>query len=328
MSAYWQQHWYGAASFLFVLVVLTFATVSSEGKLPASFAGVPGGASGVVEKQSFEDDKNPAIQKPANHFVDQDQSDRLGYTIERRLRKVPLESGDGSKAIWIDMEYIRLRKNKRLVKTFDAGLYFGAGNSADFGFFPFLNNGSEQLFVSQDIYRGGNQWVANLVPKFKVIFDGDDWAVGREAWDLEAVDLDKDGSYEIIAPTCIFYGFANLSPGGTPLTRIVFKYSKTSRRYLPANPQFSDYLLARAEHIKSQISPTGDPIDDLNHLSDVLDIVLDYVFTGRQKEAWTFFDQAYKLPDKNKVKTEVQSVLNSSPVYRFIYRRKIQRSRV
>lgn len=321
MSPYWQQHWHGAAGFLFVSVILAFVTVGSEGRLPASFDRAHVGSGGLVDLKTRTDQREVEIQKPAFSFLNQDRSEVQGYTIERRLRKVPLESGhDGSKMIWIDMQYIRLSKDNRVIKTFDAGLYFGAGNSADFGFFPFLNNGSEQLFVSQDIYRGGNQWVASLVPRFKVIFDGDDWAVGREAWDLEAADLDRDGSYEIIAPTCIFYGFANLSPAGTPLTRIVFKYSKNSGRYLPANPLFSDYLLARAERMKTQIRSTGDPIENQNHMSDILNVTLDYVFAGRQTEAWTFFDQAYKLPDKTKMKKEVQAKLSRSPVYRYIYR--------
>ncbi|HKO59651.1 MAG TPA: hypothetical protein VJV03_00695, partial [Pyrinomonadaceae bacterium] len=120
----------------------------------------------------------------------------------------------------------------------------------------------------------------------------------------------------------------DLSPADTPLTRIVFKYSQNSGRFLPANPQFSDYVLARAKHLKSQIRSTGDPIENRNHLSDLLNVVLDYVFAGREKEAWTFFDQAYKLPDKNKVRTAVQSELNSSPVYRFIYRRRAKILRV
>ncbi|HKO62442.1 MAG TPA: hypothetical protein VJV03_14860, partial [Pyrinomonadaceae bacterium] len=64
MSAYCQQHVIGAASFLFVLVVLTFATIGSEGKLPLSFAGVQGGVRGLVAEKTWAERKEEEIKRP------------------------------------------------------------------------------------------------------------------------------------------------------------------------------------------------------------------------------------------------------------------------
>lgn len=329
MSSFGQQLCYAAGSFLITLVILTFVSGTSESRLPKVFEAAQGGARGAAKEEVSAQVPEEELKRPANSFVSESELSHLGYTIERSSRKGLLYSDeDGTPNHYVDVQFVTVKRGGKVLGVFDADLYSGPRNIANFGFYRFLDDGVEQLFISQDIFRGGKQWVVSLSPDFKVIFNGDYWAVGREAWDIETVDIDEDGIYEIIAPTCIFYGFANLSPAGTPLPGIVFKYSKQSKRYLPANPQFSDHVLARAELLKSQIRPTGDPIENHNHLSDVLNVTLDYVFAGRQKEAWTFFDQAYKLPDKTKVKTEVQCELNSSPVYRFIYRRNTKGSRV
>lgn len=294
---------------------------------PASITATPAPSAGQLPSLTPKEAIDEKEKQPAELFVGQDQSEHIGYTIEKRLRKVLLKYPDetGSPNTSVDVAYIRVKKGGKALRKFDADVYFGAGNSADFGFFPFLGKGPEQLFISQDIFRGGRQWIVSLSPRLNVIFNGDEWAAGREAWDLRAVDLDNDGVYEIIVPTCIFYGFAGLSPAGTPLPTIIFNYSEKKGRYLPANPQFSDYLLARIEDQKKEVSGIGDPVKNSNHLSNVLTIVLDYVFAGRENVAWTFYEQAYKLHDKDKIKRDIRAELKNSPVYRFIYRKNLKR---
>jgi hypothetical protein len=45
--------------------------------------------------------------------------------------------------------------------------------------------------------------------------------------------------------------------------------------------------------------------------------VLDYIFAGKEQEAWTFYEHSYKLYDKKKIKT----IVGDQPVYRFIYKK-------
>jgi hypothetical protein len=52
--------------------------------------------------------------------------------------------------------------------------------------------------------------------------------------------------------------------------------------------------------------------------------VLDYVFAGREQEAWAFYETAYKLPDKAEVKSKIKAVLNDQPVYRFMYLKSVK----
>lgn len=224
----------------------------------------------------------------------------------------------GASQQWVDVSYIVIKKGRTIVARFDADVHFGLGNAADFGLFPFLGGKTQQLFISQDIPRGGRQWVVSLSRRFRVIFDGDQYAVGREGYDLGAIDLDKDGIHEITAPITQFYGFSNLSPARTPLPTIAFKYNPKAEKYLPANPLFQDYSLRDTEQRKAAIRPAEDP---QNHLSDVMSITLDYIFTGQERKAWTFFDESYKLSDKNRMRAEIKSEIRDHPVYRFIYKK-------
>lgn len=176
------------------------------------------------------------------------------------------------------------------------------------------------MFISQDIFRGGNQWIVSFSPGLRVIFDGEKYSVGREGYDVVVTDRDKDGTYEITLPLTHFYGFQNLSPAATPLPTIIFKYNAKAREYLPANYEFRDYLLRDIEKQKAEISPVQDTLN--NHLSDVMSITLDYIFAGEEQKAWTFFDDSYKLTDKTKIKADIKAELKDHPVYRFLYQKR------
>lgn len=320
MSSYWRQHCYGATSFLvLVLIAVALSSVRPNSNVPKAFAGVQGGAKGVVEVKTWAQQKHEEIQRPADFFVDLDSSGNQGFTIERRIRKVLLESDDeNSPGTWIDVAYINVRNKHRLIKTFDADVYFGLGNSADFGYFPFIGDGHKQLFISQDVYRGGRQWVVRLSPKFKVLFDGQKLRVGREGPDLGVVDLDDDGTLEILAPVTTSYEFHDkMSMSQIPLPTIVFKYDPTAEKFLPANAQFKNYVYEDLEEVV-------DPDSTLNtdHKSSILNNLFIYTYAGEEKRGWDFFDHHYKPDDKEEIRKRVKAILRSQPVYSLIYKRK------
>jgi hypothetical protein len=246
------------------------------------------------------------------------------YLVRKHHRKIKIEDAvEEGRQSCFDDEYATLIHNRRTVFRFDA-IFAPLGNSIQIGLLSLLGRGPKQLLVSQDTFRSGRQWVVSLARSPHIIYDGGMWATGREVDDLSIIDLDADGIYEIRVPTCIFYGFANLNPASTPLPTIIFKYSRKAGRYLPANPRYASYLLAKVEDRKRRVHPSGDQINNMDHLGDVLSIVLDYVFAGNQRAAWTFYDQTYKLPDKDKIKTEILTELSRSPVYRFLNRKQIR----
>jgi hypothetical protein len=243
------------------------------------------------------------------------------YLLRKRQRRVRIEGAlQSGEAYFADEEYAVLSRKGRPLLKFSGRAYSPMGNLISFGSFAFLGGKREQFFVSQDIFRGGNQWVISLGKFPRIIYDGDVWAIGREIDDISIIDLDNDGVYEITVPTCSFYGFAGLCPGCTPLPTIVFKYSKRTGKYLPANPRFSRYLLSNIDEQQLQIQSVGSPSDNMNHLGDVMSVVLDYVFAGYEDCGWNFFDEVYRLPDKSQIKADMLKELNVHPVYRYLYR--------
>jgi hypothetical protein len=270
------------------------------------------------QKQSTPPTGDP--ERPSHFYLDERRWNFKGYVIVERSRRARWDYGEKPKASaqGVDVSYIAVERGSKVLAKFDADVYFGLGNSANFAPFPFLGSETQQLFISQDIFRGGRQWIVSLSPRFRIIFDGYRFSVGREGYDLGAIDLDKDGMYEIIVPLTCFYGFANLSPASTPLPTIVFKYNVKSEKYLPANVLFREYLLRDVDKQKAAIKPAE---DQMGHLSDILSITLDYLFAGEEREAWTFFDESYKLPDRKKMKAAIRAEIKNHPVYRFIYKK-------
>lgn len=245
-----------------------------------------------------------------------------GYTVRRREKKVRVDYPPEMKASaeTVGVLYAVLERKGKVLLSFDGGMHNGGLNSANFGLFPFLGGNTKQLIISQDVFRGGRQWIVNLSPSAHIIFDGAKFGVGREADDMSVVDLDRDGIYEIAVPVTDFYGFKRwtLAPMATPLPTVIFKFDAKAGKYLPANERFQDYLLKDMAEAKAKVSG---PEEREKHLADVLSIVVDYIFAGKEREAWEFYEAAYKLPDRVEVKREIKATLKAQPVYNFMYRK-------
>jgi hypothetical protein len=248
-------------------------------------------------------------------FIKANSLDYNGYNIIKLQKKVrdPYPVSKPSKPQLIDVFYTVLKKDGRTVAEID-GFYYGLGNSNDFGLFPVLGGKAKQLFIRQAAPRSGRHWVVDLDSPFRVIFDSYDYQVGGE--DFNLVDVDGDGIYEILLEGPSFSKvFAELSMADTPLPMAVFKYDWQERKYLPANHLVQDYALKGSDYqIKQLKSDTGP-----GYLSDRLDILLRYIYAGKENEGWSFFDREYQLADKAEVKSRVESVLKQHPFYKSIY---------
>ena len=234
-------------------------------------------------------------------FSDEDTSYN-GYEM-RRLTKTITDEFDTN----VEVSYAVLMKNKRPLLKFD-GVYFGAGNSTEFGLFNLLGNGSQQFIVSQTVPRTGRHWVVSVAPEVRVLFDSWDYGVGRE--EFYVIDIDKDGIYEISLPVTAFYDMQDkMYMAEIPLPEIIFKYDPKVRKYLPANHLFPDYAL---RDIQSDIERLSS--EDSNYLSTRLDILLRYVYARKEREGWAFFEREYKRQDKEEIKARIVSVLKNAPI--------------
>ncbi len=251
-------------------------------------------------------------------FVEEEQLAYNGYVVSRLHQSVTLDYPHEFKpsARQIDVSYAVVTQKNREVAKFDAGYYGGYGNSTRFGLFAFLGRPIKQLVVSQDVSRGGTQWVVSLVPRFHVIFDGQYWGVGRETDDMRVEDLDQDGVLEILVPITDFYDLQDkMSISEIPLPTVIFKYNEKAERYLPANKMFREYALHNVEGYNQGI----DSSDELFARSRILRILLDEVYAGEREKGWAFFEINYKLADKEELRKRIKSLLRDQPVYRFIY---------
>ena len=249
-------------------------------------------------------------------FGGDDQLFHHGYDVKRVDGKAPysrIEESGKSSTEMVDVSYAVVRQNGRTIAKFD-GVHYPLGNLTDFGLFGLLGNKSEQLLVSLTVPRGGRHWVVSLDPTLRVLFDSDDYGVGRE--EFFVVDIEKDRVYEIVLPVTAFYEMQDkMYIGEIPLPEIIFKYDAAEERYFPANHLYPEYSL---RHLDAKFkSLPEDPRD--NYLSKRLSILLTYVYAGKEQEGWAFFDEYYRLPDKEEMKTRIRTVLRDEGVYKYLY---------
>ena len=315
MSSHWRRHIYGAL--LFLVVIALGLTVGRQRAVRQESPSVLSVAaqSAQVTKETPSDDReaNKPSNYPADYFVDQDRSEYQGYTVQRRKRKALIDTGGDTKNLWVDVNYVTVKSGTKTVRVFDADIYFGLGNAANFGFFPFLGGDVKQLFISQDVPRGGCQWVVSLSPRFKVLFDGRRFSVGREGSELGAEDLDNDGIYEIMATITDFYEFNDkMSMADIHLPGVIFKYDPSKGTYLPANSKFRDYSLEALMRVPGVE-------EEFHHRGAVLSNLLTYIYLGEAEQGWDTFDESYLLADKEEIRRRVKTILRRQPVYQLIY---------
>jgi hypothetical protein len=248
-------------------------------------------------------------------FVDEDKLVHHGYEVRRLEKTIYYEMPDRNGRLEFrptEVTYAVLKRNGRVLATFDDGVYHSAGNSTDFGLFDLLGDGSQQLIVSQTVSRSGSHWVVNFLPEFRVLFDSQDYGVGRE--EFYVIDLDKDGIYEISLPVTAFYGMPDkMYTGEIPLPEIIFKYDSKQQKYLPENTLFLDYAM---RGLSDELQSLNE--EDNRYFSKRLRILLRYVFAGKEDEGWVFFDNAYRRPDKEEMKSRIQAILKDQPVYQYL----------
>jgi hypothetical protein len=260
---------------------------------------------------------NKSDLQQINHtFSDEDKLSYKGYDVVRLKKRVKYEYPDEKRAQkfkLIDITYAVVNKNNRNIYTF-GDFYCGLGNATNFGLFSLLGGESKQLIISQTIPRGGRHWVVSLFSNFKVLFDSQDYGVGRE--EFYVIDIDKDGIYEISLPVTSFYEYSDvIATGNTPLPDILFKYDETKSKYLPANKLFQEYALRGIEQKITKLNSS----DELKYRADVMDIILQYVYAGKEEEGWLFYEREYKLNDKERLRTRIRKTLKEEAVYKQMY---------
>lgn len=277
-----------------------------------------GPTSGTVSQTSvFSSTAKPELSDKRielKQFLDFDSGDSVSINGYRALkRRKSARIAEYPKPI--DVTYAVVTHNGRLLSRFDgfAGVYHPMGADTDFATFPFLPNGPKQLLIEQTEWRNWTHWIVSFSPRYRVLFDGKRWGVNRE---LMYGDIDGDGTYEISQAVTAFAFFEDLTNATSHLVDVVFKYDAKRREYLPANQLLQSYSLAGINDVIKAL----DKSDAHKFESDVLLIVLRYIYAGKRNEAWSFYNREYNLPDKERLRARILATLRDEPVYRFLYR--------
>lgn len=234
-----------------------------------------------------------------------------GYQAVKLYKKVRVENF----TTLVEVTYAGVMRNGKTISKFDGfeGDYHPLGSAVDFGLFSFLNNGSKQLVIEQTQLRNWAHWIVTFSPDYRVIFDGRKWGVGRE---LMYADVNGDGVYEISQAVSAFVFFENLTNGSSHLVDVVFKYDPEKMEYLPANHVTEAKTLGpihlKAKDLKRDV--------DQEFASQMLLIMLPYIYAGRESEAWAFYDREYRFDNKSELKTKIERKLKDEPVHQFIYK--------
>ena len=248
--------------------------------------------------------------KPFQDFVTTDSVSIDGFRVVKRRKTARIAEYPKP----IDVTYAVITRNGRLVSQFDgfAGVYHPLGGDTDFGVFSFLPN-SKQLLIEQTEWRNWTHWIVAFSPRYGVVFNGRKWGVNRE---LMFGDIDGDGVYEISQAVTAFVFFEDLTNATSHLVDITFKYDPKTQEYLPANQILRSYSLSG---IDDEIKAL-DKSDAHKFESEVLLIVLRYIYAGKRNEAWSFYNREYNLADKEHLRGKILATLRNEPVYRFLYR--------
>jgi hypothetical protein len=248
-------------------------------------------------------------------FIKGDKLSYAGYDVER--------SFDAATSVSSAI----IKKNGKTVTTLSNG---GLGrDSTEIGLFSFLAGNTKQLVILQ--YTGGAHccWIYKIYdfsPKLRLLFDGEKFGVDSIGYELYPKDIDGDGRYEFIQAVMTFDYF-HMSHSSSVFPSAVFSYSEKTGMYLPANHKFSSYLLTgmekdlnRVEEERVKIEP-NDVISHERYLSAVLQVLLKYIYAGKEADGWEFFDHEYNLNNKGEIKVDIRNALKSDPIYQSIYRR-------
>jgi len=257
-----------------------------------------------IENQKPTSDESAKYIDLSEFYVGEDTFEDEDYRLTKQFKSHP-DLADKAQTV----EYAVLQKNNKKIETFDRINH--PLSVIDFGSFSFLGKTEKQIFISQTAPRSGNHWIISLKPKYQVVFDSNEFEVGGE--DFQTVDLDKDGVYELSFANYISLKLNSKTLAqSVPFTEVIFKFDPTLNKYLPANPQFAIYLLRDVDEQTKLIKTENSDV----RYADILNITLKYIYAGKEKEAWEFFDKQYNFEDKEARKTAVKSALDKDVIYK------------
>jgi hypothetical protein len=255
-------------------------------------------------------------------YTGEDALTDQGYEVEKRVRKIKTANRE------TEIEYAVLKRNGRVIARFD-DKQVEQINEIRFGLCNFLKEEHRQLVVEETANKFWRYWVLRLSPRLEVVYDSGRYDL---VYHLRSVDLDGDGRLEIVQNLGSFW-YRLGDNVFSPRPEMVFKYDERARRYLPANPEFQSVVLKdidrRIERVRALNQNNQPGVTDLRLQSNVGDVVIRYLYAGREREAWEFFERDYRDSEiKESARATLKEVIAGDAFYREIRRRPRARRKV
>jgi hypothetical protein len=252
-------------------------------------------------------------------FVESDELTYNGYVVKRLHKRVKLDYPKEYKypPQWVDASYAVLTHKGRVIAKFDDDIHAGYGNSTEFGLFPFHGGETKQLVVRKTF----SEEELNGLSAYRRDFES-------SSVDLNLALAEKPTTWELLISTMmecmrLHYRLRTFMSFRISLQLLKYRCPRLSLDTIRKPESICKLIRLFRDVCPSDIGigkvNMTSPNDRMGHLANIMSTVLDYILAGREREAWAFYDNAYKLPDKIEVQTRIRAILRRHPVYRFIY---------
>jgi hypothetical protein len=129
-------------------------------------------------------------------------------------------------------------------------------------------------------------------------------------------DLDGDDRLEFVTCDDLF-AYKYCCFASSPLPKVIMKY-EPGQGYVPAGPQFPEEYaddIARDRQLAIGARAQGQCEWDNSTKCAVLPVVLDYLYSGRQDQAWIELHRLYRFQDEGQFRQEVLDMVTASPLF-------------
>jgi hypothetical protein len=241
-------------------------------------------------------------------FIQENKLPYAGYDVERSFDSITQRS------------FATIKKNGETLVHLDHGFFLK--DSTKIGLFSLLGKDAKQIIIGQ--YSGDAHccWmykIYELTKKINLIFDGEEY----HSSNIGIVDIDGDRKYEHVLDS--YFILDDLSNAESVRPEFVLFYNENEGKYILEKDKFTNYLLRNIEEYIQEYEAISMKIsiNDSNvyreYLSAILKIIITYIYAGKDREGWEFYNKRYRYANKNVIRSEIVTNLKEDPIYKAIY---------
>ena len=287
---------------IYLLLIVFFLSTGAACRKQA--APMPSDTTPAAAAPSLVPASSPSEPQPA---LGTDPIEYEGYRLTRETRM-----GKWDETHEVETAYGLLKFGSKTVMRFDAEPSM-FGNEIAFGLVPALGPERKQIYVQRTGYREQEDWIINLHPSLRVVYHSTDFGFYNSA---QTMDIDHDGSYELLTRVTDYVSFADLPTCCSPVVTAILKYDQRAKKYVPANYLFQEEALKGTDEELAKARGAGTALEFREHL---LNAVLRYLYAGKEREGWEFFEKEYNKPDKADLRLKIRRQLAHEPVFQYLH---------